>query len=361
MQPTPQNTYKVNNYNNKMFIVDAPSQMFAKDSIVYKDNNFIGIWLSFGTFIKYDIINFSNLNIDGDELSIIDNKLTTQNKFKKIMENKSAGLGSVIVDTEELLHYLLKESQKITFSLNKMKYDKICVDDILYNLQNKGMLGITYETVKSIKEMYIPVFDYTTGKIKDIVGNSICFIDKDEYFWMIMPENDNSIYFMSYKGQKIDVKSLDTKINISIFNNPVLTKTNKINKDNFLLFGGFSNLEDNAVVDFYFNDKASFSTSKNKKFSIDVNNFNDYYYSATESPNSLFLEDKTLFKIYGNNKYHLITGLLMGQKNKSTKKIVTTLNPNVNFRTITDIDNKDVYINCKTMENNGFTEIKPNI
>ena len=346
--------YKIDNSNQEMFIVDAPTQLFAKDSTPYKDGNFIGVWISFGTFIKYDVINFSNLNIDGDEVSLIDNKIKKEDIFKKMLENKSAGLGSVIVDTEKLLSYLLKHAKETTFNLNKMKYDRVCIDDILYNLSKKGILGITYDEVDSIENMYLPIFDYTTAKVKDVVGEALLFIYKDEYLWINMSDDKKEMHFMSYKGNVYNFSN-DT-FKVTVYNNPVLTKLNKVNDENFLLFSGFSNLENNAVMDFYFDDTTEFFSSKDRKFSLEVNAFDDYYTSATKYSNSLYFDDKTLFKIYGNNKYHLITGLVYGNVN-SVGDVVTKIKPNLNYRTFTDVKNKETYVCNQVIENYGYTSL----
>jgi hypothetical protein len=349
--------YVVDSNINEMYIVDPPAQLFAKDTTLHKDEHFIGVWLSFGAFIKYDLIDFSNLNIDGDLLSIVEEKLSDTDKFKKILENKSAGLGSVMVDTEKLLHYLLKEAKNMTFSLNKMKSDKICVDDVLYNLQNKGVLGISYEEVKTIKDMYLPVFDYTTANTTNVVGNAVCFIYMDEYIWVIMPKDKDEIYFMSYKGNIYTFENNDKNYKVEVYNNPVLSKLNKIKEDNFLLFGGFSNLQENAVIDFYFDDKTEFLQTNNKKISIDINAFNDYYSSVTKQPNNLFMDKTTLYRAYGNNKYHITTGLLYGDKGSDGLLLKTNID--IKYRTITDIENKHTYICHKVVENNGY--IKSNI
>jgi len=351
---TPKKPYQLDNLEESALLIDSPAQLFAKDTAFYRDGDFIGVWISFGTLVKYDVLNLNNLNIDGTQVAIVEDTLSDAEKIKKIMENKSAGYASLIVNSEKLLNFLLKKAKQHNLDSNKMSGTKICTDDVLYNLQEKGILGITYEKVDSIKEMYLPAFDYTTASVKEIVGEAVLFIYQDEYIWMNYSEKDKEIRFLTYKG---DVYSNeDSNVKVKVYNNPTLSRVSKVNPDNFILFTGFSNLKENSVLDFYFDDSTEFFTSTNSKFAIDVNAFDDFYKQYTESFNTLFNEEKEMFKTFGNNKYAFTTGLIHYDEIKTQNKTEYRLEmeTDFDFKSIVDVPTKTAHINVLTMNNYGY-------
>ena len=346
--------YQLDNLEESALLIDSPAQLFAKDTVFYRDGDFLGVWISFGTLIKYDVLNLNNLNVDGTQVAIVEDSLSDAEKIKKIMENKSAGYASLIVNSEKLLNFLLKKAKQYNLDSNKMSGTKICTDDILYNLQEKGILGITYEKVDSIKEMYLPAFDYTTASVKEIVGETILFIYQDEYIWMNYSEEDKEIRFLTYKGDVY--QNEDSNIKIKVYNNPTLSRVSKVNPDNFILFTGFSNLKENSVLDFYFDDTTEFFTSTNSKFAIDVNAFDDFYKQYTESFNALFNEENEILKTFGNNKYAFTTGLIHYNEIKTQyeTKYELEVKTDFDFKSIVDVPTKTAHINVLTMNNYGY-------
>jgi len=347
--------YLLDNMNESAYLVDAPAQLFAHDNVFYRDGDFIGMWISFGTFLKYDLQNLNEVNIDGLPVSIVDSRLDRKTMFKKILENKAAGYASLIVDLDSMLTYLLKQSKQYILDKTKMDATKICTDSVLYNLQNKGILGIVYEEVYSIKDMYIPAFDYTTASVKEIIDSAIVFIYEDEYIWMNYSAEDKEIRFVTYKGEVHEFS--DNDICVTLYNDVTLTRINKVNPDNFVLFTGFPNLDHNSVVDFYFDNTTEVMNSKNSKFSIDINAFDDFYKDKTSSFNKTFNKPNELVKTYGANKYLFETGLVHYEPHYDAKldKEVYKLSVKTqhSFKTLIDVPSKRAYISSPVLNNYG--------
>ena len=354
--------YQLDNMDHEAYLLDAPAQLFAHDNVFYRDGDFIGMWISFGTLLKYDLQNLNNVNIDGVPVSIVDARLSTDKKFRKILENKAAGYASLIVDIDSMLTYLMKYSKQYILDKRKMDGTKICTDSVLYNLQEKGILGVTYEEIYSIKEMYIPAFDYTTASVKEIIDSAIVFVYGDEYIWMNYSEEDKEIRFITYKGQVHTFEG--SNISVTVYNDIVLTRINKVNDDDFILFTGFSNLENNSVLDFYFDDTTEVM-GKNSKFAIDVTAFDDFYKDKTASYNAVYRKDNELIKTYGNNKYAFETGLVHYEHTviKRKKFAILAIETDFNFKSVVDAVSKKAYLNKPVMNNFGgvgFSKFSPN-
>lgn len=300
--------YKLSNISEEAYLADAPAQLFGNDTTYYRDGENFGFWMSFGTLVKFDEINFNNINIDGTPVALVDISYGTEAKFKKMLNAKSAGYACVLFNEESMLAYLLKQAKEYILGAKKEDLNKVCVEDLLKNVSQKGILGIVYEQVETFQEMYLPAFDYTSASVKDIVGPALCFIYDDEYIWMHYDKENKEIDFMSYKGD-VFTKS-DSNVSVTVRPSPTLSKVNKVNDNNFVLFTGFKNLEENNVLDIYFDGGSQILKSRNSKYAIDIEAFDDYYAKAVQSFNANFNSPKELVKTYGTNKYAFITGLI---------------------------------------------------
>jgi len=347
--------YRLSNIDEEAFLADAPEQLFGDDTVFYRDSENFGFWISFGTLVKVDNIDFNNINIDGVPVALIDKDLDEETQFRHMLNAKAAGYACVLFSKEAMLRYLLKEAKQYILTYKKQDFNKVCLEDLLKNVSEKGILGIVYEKVQSINEMYLPAFDYTTAKVKDIVGEAIAFIYDDEYIWMHYDRDNKELALLSYKGDVLEFG--DRNISFTIYPEPALSKINKVNDENFILFTGFKNLEVNNVLDIYFDGRTQILESKNDSFAIDVEAFDDYYKDATSSFNATFNKTNEAFKIFGNNKYALITGLL---HYKEYSSILDRLQYKADvqtrglFASVVDAVEKKVYLNAPAFLNYAY-------
>ena len=349
------NPYKLSNINEAAYLADAPEQLFGDDTVYYRDGDNLGFWISFGTLIKIDSIDFNNINIDGVKVALIDTSLPKEEQFKRMLNAKAAGYACVIFKEEDMLKYLLEKAKEYVLTNKKEGLNKVCLEDLLRNVSQKGLLGIVYQKVESLQEMYLPAFDYTTASVKEIVGKAICFIYDDEYIWMHYDKDNKEIDFMSYKGDMYTFS--DKNVSVTMAPNPTLSKVNKVNDKNFVLFTGFKNLEVNNVLDIYFDGKSEILNSKNKKYAIDVTAFDDYYKQATSSFNAEYNGKKELIKTYGTNKYPLITGLVHYEGAWSSKKEPVYKLSVETFATVSsliDVVDKKAHLNAPMIANYGY-------
>ena len=337
--------YRLSNISEEAYLADAPAQLFGKDTTYYRDGENFGFWMSFGTLVKFDEIDFNNMNIDGTPVSLVDTSLTRKDKFKRMLTAKSAGYACVLFDQKSMLSYLLKQAKEYILGAKKEDLNRVCLEDLLKNVSEKGILGIVYQKVETYKEMYLPAFDYTKAAVKDIVGPAICFIYDDEYIWMHYDKDNKEIDFLSYKG---DMYHFDgDEVSVTIAPEATLSKVNKVNPDNFVLFTGFKNLEENNVLDIYFDSGKQTIQSRNSKFAIDINAFDDYYQQSISSFNSNFNQPNEIVKTFGTNKYAFVTGLVhyntlefINRKRQVSELEVKTM---ASYSSIIDVAEKKVY------------------
>ena len=347
--------YKLSNIAQEAYLVDAPAQLFGKDTAYYRDGDNFGFWMSFGTLVKFDNIDFNNINIDGTPVALVDLQYSQEARFKKMLNAKAAGYACVLFDEEAMLSYLLKEAKEYILNAKKQDLNKVCLEDLIKNVSEKGILGITYQKVESLKQMYIPAFDYTTAKVKDVIGPALAFIYDDEYIWMHYDKENNEIDFMTYKGDNYTFS--DDKVQVSVWPEPTLSKVNKTNPDNFVLFTGFKNLEENNVLDIYFDGNSQILRAKNARYAVDITAFDDYYENATKSFNGVYNEPNEIIKTYGTNKYAFITGLvhykpiLLQGKIKGWELSVQTM-PSI--ASVIDAVEKKAHLNNITLSNYGY-------
>ena len=345
------NPYKVSNIDG-VYLLDANAQLFGKDAVFMRDADNIGFYLSFGTLVKYDLIDLNNFNIDGTPVSVIDTELDINAQFRKALEAKAAGYSAMFMSVRSMLEYLLSRAKDYIVKKNLMDLNDVCLESIIKNVQEKGILGIKYDEVKSIKDLYIPAFDYESVSVKDVIAPGIAFIYKDEYIYLVYDKDAKKIYFMSYKGDVYEFG--DENITISIMPQMTLTRTNRVNDKNFVLFTGFSNLEENDVVDIYFDDSTDLFSDRQTRFAVDINSFEEFYNSQVKSFNSLFRKENELFKSYGTNKYLFTTGTLHYKEKEGVlgaKNYDLEVKVGFGFRSIIDAVEKRAYLNTLCMLN----------
>jgi len=345
------NPYKVSNIDG-VYLLDANAQLFGKDAVFMRDADNIGFYLSFGTLVKYDLTDLNNFNIDGTPVSVIDTEFDIDAQFRKALEAKAAGYSAMFMSVRNMLEYLLSQAKDYVVKKNLMDLNNVCLESIIKNVQEKGILGIKYDEVKSFKELYIPAFDYESASVKDIVGKGIAFIYEDEYLYMVYNNKAKEIYFMSYKGDVY--KFGDSNIIVTVMPEMTLTRTNRVNDKDFILFTGFSNLEENDIVDIYFDDKTELFSDRQTKFGLEINSFEKFYDDATKSFNSLFRGENELFKSYGTNKYLFTTGTIHYKEKKDVFENETydlEVKTGFGFRSVIDAIEKRAYLNTLCMLN----------
>lgn len=344
--------YKLSNLEVSAYLADNPYGLFQKDTTYYRDGDNLGFWISFGTLFKVDNINFNNINIDGIPVALVDINLDTSHVFRKLLEAKSKGYIGLLLDKEKMLSYLLKEAKNYILEAKKQDLNRVCIEDLLKNVEEKGLLGIVYEEVKSLSEIYIPAFDYTEAKVKDVVGKGLLFIYQDEYIYMHY--NGKEIDFFTYKGDVYEFE--DANLKVKIYPEPALTKVNKVNNEGFVLFTGFENLEVNNILDIYFDNAKELLSSKNAQYAIDVKAFDTYYNEATKSFNGLFYDDKEVFRTYGTNKYAFTTGLIHYNPTKVNggKAYELSVSTMPSIASIIDAYEKRAHLNALMLSNYGF-------
>ena len=347
--------YRLSNIAEEAYLADAPAQLFGKDTTYYRDGDNFGFWMSFGTLVKFDTIDFNNLNIDGTPVSLVEESLDTKAKFKKMLNAKSAGYACIIFKRESMLTYLLKQAKEYILGAKKEDLNRVCLEDLLRNVSRKGILGIVYQKVETLNNMYLPAFDYTTVSVKDIVCPALCFIYDDEYIWMIYNKEDKEIDFLSYKG---DIYTFsDDNAAVSVYPNATLSKVNKVNPDNFVLFTGFQNLEVNNVLDIYFDGGDQILKSRNSQFAIDITAFDDFYSKQIKSFNADFNTPKEIIRTYGSNKYAFITGLVHYQEFHplpNTTEYELQMNTIPSIGSIIDAVDKKAHLNNIMLSNYGY-------
>ena len=347
--------YRLSNISEEAYLADAPAQLFGNDTTYYRDGDNFGFWMSFGTLVKFDIIDFNNLNIDGTPVALVEESLDTKAKFKKMLNAKSAGYASIIFKREAMLTYLLKEAKEYILGAKKEDLNKVCLEDLLRNVSEKGILGIVYQKVETLDNMYLPAFDYTTVSVKDVVGPALCFIYDDEYIWMIYNKDNKEIDFLSYKGDVFTFS--DDNASVTIYPEATLSKVNKVNAENFVLFTGFQNLEENNVLDIYFDGGEQILKSRNSKFAIDITAFDDFYTKQIQSFNADFNKPNEIIKTYGSNKYAFITGLVHYQEyhpypDVTEYKLQMSTMPSI--ASIIDAVDKKAHLNNIMLANYGY-------
>ena len=347
--------YRLSNISEEAYLADAPAQLFGNDTTYYRDGDNFGFWMSFGTLVKFDIIDFNNLNIDGTPVALVEESLDTKAKFKKMLNAKSAGYASVIFKRESMLTYLLKEAKEYILGAKKEDLNKVCLEDLLRNVSEKGILGIVYQKVETLDNMYLPAFDYTTVSVKDVVGPALCFIYDDEYIWMIYNKDNKEIDFLSYKGDVFTFS--DDNASVTIYPEATLSKVNKVNAENFVLFTGFQNLEENNVLDIYFDGGEQILKSRNSKFAIDITAFDDFYTKQIQSFNADFNKPNEIIKTYGSNKYAFITGLVHYQEFSPYPNVIQyklQMNTMPSIGSIIDAVDKKAHLNNIMLANYGY-------
>jgi len=304
--------YPLGDYEEGVYLLDSPAPLFANDTAMTRDSDFVGLWISFGTMLKYDLSNLSNFNIDGVKVGAIDiNNDINSIQILKMLSNCAFGYATILLDKELLLADLMKYSKKFVYETNMQDTTRICVDNVLETLQEKGLFGMLYEEMEAIKEYPIMAFDEHTGKIHRDLQTVLKFKYKKEYIYMLLDSKSEKMYFLSYAGDISTYENSKYNYSVKVSSSLWLSKSNRINLDGFVLFTGFPNLQHNKVLDIYFDNTSESFSSLDKNFSIDVSEFDKFFDEESAGAKQNSYEHNTdLIHSFGNNSFPLVSGLV---------------------------------------------------
>ncbi|RLA79927.1 MAG: hypothetical protein DRG33_03215, partial [Deltaproteobacteria bacterium] len=359
---TKENTdgYRVNEFDTGVYLLDSPAPLFAKDSVEYRDGDYVGLWLSFGTLLKYDLRDLNVFNIDGVKVGGIDSDISSKSvKILKMLTNTAYGYASIIFNKKNLLRHLMSFSKRYIYESNLQEESRVCVDNILFNLTNTGILGLVYDEFEAVEEFPMFAFDETTVSVVKSKGTVLKFKYQDDYIYMMLDLEAEKMYFMSYHGKIHDYYNSRFNYNIKVMNNLWVSKVSDIGAENFVLFTGFPNLEHNKVLDLYFDNTAESFSSLDKQFAVDVTEFDAFYLDAVENPASSSHDARTDFMhVYGNNPIPLVTGLLSYKelspasiREQARYELCTNASPDI--KTFIDAKERCIYMFEPVVNANG--------
>jgi len=346
-QPT--NGYKVDQFNDGVYLLDSPAPLFGKDTVEYRDSDYVGLWISFGTLLKFDLTNLNVFNIDGVKVGAVDiNTKAKDINILKMATNVAYGYATILFSKEELLRQLMLFSKKYVYQTNMQDETRICVDNILETLQEKGVLGLLYEDFDVIESYPMIAYDEHEVRVIRHLGNALRFKYKNEYIYMVLDLQANKMYFMSYAGRILTYNNEKYGYNIKVKPDMMLSKVNDITPERFVLFTGFPNLQHNKVLDFYFDNTQESFSSLDKSFAIDVKEFDGFYEEHIQQPSEYSYRKRTdLIESYGNNLMPLATGMLSYrflERRKYTNYYALDAQSEPVFGTLIDVEDKVLYM-----------------
>ncbi len=350
------NGYKIDRFEEGVYLLDSPAPLFANDTVMYRDSDFVGMWLSFGTLLRYELDNLNVFNIDGTPVGVIDPSIdTSEAKVVKLLSNMAYSHASIIIDKEKLLKSLMEYSKQYVYETNMQDETRICIDNLLVNLQDKGIFGLLYEDMDIIENFPLIAYNPATVSCTEHLGTTLLFKYKNEYIYMILEED--SMHFLSYAGKITNYGSSKYGYSVKIMNDMWLSKTSFISQENFILFTGFPNLQHNKVIDIYFDNAIESFSDIDKEFAIDVTEFDEFYAESIAVPNtSDHVENVDLLHSYGNNPFALVTGLMTYEFDKFIDmtpwfKLSTNAEPMIS--SIIDPINKRAYLMVPSIKTNS--------
>jgi len=355
------NGYKTDQFDDEVYIIDSPAPMFAKDTVMYRDSDYVGMWISFGTLLKFDLRNLNVFNIDGVKVGAVDiGSGSPQINALKLLSNSAYGYASILFDKESLFSKIMDYSRRYVYETNMEDGTRICVDNILETLQEKGILGLLYEDFDVVSNYPMMAFDEVTGEVKKILSTMIKFKYRNEYIYMVLDMPNNKMYFASYAGRIQDFYNSKYEYNVKIMNDMWITKVNDISPDNFILFTGFPNLQHNKVIDIYFDDTIETFSDLDKSFSIDVTEFDGFYRDSVLHPNEESYDRNTdLVHSYGNNPFPLVSGLIAYQPKDyvgRTQRYELDTHAEPIITTFIDPENKAAYLMVPGVKTNCLVD-----
>ena len=352
------NGYTTDTYKENVYLIDSPSPLFGNDTVMYRDSNFVGMWISFGTLLKFDLKNLNVFNIDGVKVGAIDlESLSPQINALKLLSNSAYGYASILFNKKTLLGSIMRYSRKYVYEKNMEDGTRICVDNLLKTVQEKGILGLLYEEFTVLGNYPLMVYNEDTVSVSKKLGNILKFSYKNEYIYMLLDVKSNKMYFMSYAGRIEDYTNSKFEYNVKIMNDMWLTKTNDVNGEGFVLFTGFPNLQHNKVIDIYFDKTVDSFSSLDKNFTIDVNDFDGFYYDNISKPmENSYKKNIDLIHAYGNNPFPLVSGLLSyaPSRKKGYLQLETIAEPMIS--TVVDPKNKSAFLMVPSIKTNSMKE-----
>ena len=351
--------YIVDQFDDEVYLVDSPSPLFAKDTVMYRDSDYVGMWISFGTLLKFDLRNLNVFNIDGVKVGGIDIEVQSSAlKTLKMLTNCAYGYASILFKKKSLLGKVMKYSKQYVYETNMEDVTRICVDNILETLQEKGIFGLLYEDFEVIEEFPMIPYDETLVQVTPRLGTVLKFRYKKEYIYMALDATAGKMFFLSYAGRKEDYYNEKYQYNVKVMNDLWITKVNDISMEGFVLFTGFPNLQHNKVLDIYFDDTTESFSSLDKNFAIDVTEFDATWNDALiHGGSDSYNRNTDLIHAYGNNPFPLVSGLVSYEYWKKEKEVEyfrldTHAEPAIS--TIIDPENKIAYLTVPSMKTNAL-------
>ncbi len=350
------NGYKIDRFDEGVYLLDAPAPLFANDTALYRDSDFVGMWLSFGTLLRYELDNLNVFNIDGTPVGVIDPTMDSVDiKVIKLLSNMAYSYASIVIDKEKLLRSLMEYSKKYVYEVNMQDETRICIDNLLVTLQDKGIFGLLYEDMDIVENFPMISYNPATVSCTEHLGTTLLFKYKNEYIYMVLEED--SMHFLSYAGRMKDYSNEKYGYNVKIMNDMWLSSTRFITQENFILFTGFPNLQHNKVIDIYFDNTMESFSDLDKEFTIDVTEFDEFYTESISAPNT---PDHTanvdLIHSYGNNPFALTTGLIVYEFDKFIKKVPwfkLSTNAEPMISSVIDPENKRAYLMVPSIKTNS--------
>lgn len=351
--------YKIDNLETSAFLIDSPSPLFDKDTVNYRDGEYVGTWISFGTLLKFDLTNLNVFNIDGTKVGAIDSDSDSKEiSCLKMLSNTAYGYATMIFSKEKLLSEIMKFSKRYIYEVNMEDETRICVDNLLENLQNKGIFGLLYDDYDIVSNYPMVAYDEKTSETHRKLSTAMRFNYKNEEIVVVLDFQNNRMYFETYAGRTSVFSNSKYNYDVKIRNDLKLSKTSYISKDNFILFTGFGNLKHNKVLDFYFDNTTESFSSLDKSFGIEVSEFDGFYKDEIRNPSENFYNNRNDFVFaYGANKFPLISGLLSYEEyfvrpNVKEYRLVTSSEPTIS--TIFDAENKQLLLMHPSVRTNSL-------
>ena len=312
------NGYTIDSNEDQAFLVDSPSPLFADDTVGYRDGDYVGVWVSFGTLLKFDLRNLNVFNIDGTKVGAIDVDVNaTEVHTLKLLSNKAYGYASMMFSKKALLQQVMDYSRKYVYETNMEDDTRICVDNLFENLQEKGIFGLLYDEYHSVENFPLMAYDETTVQVEKKLTTVVVFKYNNEYIYMSLDIPNNKMYFVTYAGSIIDHPNTEYGYNVKVMNDLWMTKANDISQEGFVLFTGFENLSANKVLDIYFDNTIESFSDLEKSFEIEVTEFDGFFQDAIFTPEQNSYDRNTDFiHVYGNNPFALATGALTYKQRK---------------------------------------------
>ena len=317
------NGYVTDQFSDDVYLIDSPSPLFGKDTVMYRDSDYVGMWISFGTLLKFDLRNLNVFNVDGVKVGAIDiGGSSPQINTLKLLSNSAYGYASILFDKESLLKQIMEYSKRYIYETNMQDNTRICVDNLFETLQEKGIFGLLYEEFDVVENYPLMAYDEVQTDVVKRLGTVIKFKYKNEYIYMMLDIANNKMYFASYAGRIEDYVNEKYGYKVKVMNDMWLTKANDINQEGFVLFTGFPNLQHNKVIDVYFDNTAESFSDLDKNFTIEVNEFDGFYRDSVMHPNENSYDRNTdLIHAYGNNPFPLVSGLVAYEFFETRRKV----------------------------------------